>query len=337
MSVLSRAIKEEINIIDYAKNLGFHVKKIGREYTLEEHDSVRINPYKNVFIRNATNKGGSVIDFAMFAKNINQDDAIKELRGLLSHENLREQITLPLPDKKAKEVPLQIPKRNENYFRLYAYLCKTRKIDSSVVNHLVKRKMLFEDADHNNIVWLGYDYNGKAKFGCKRITITEPKKTANGKDPFVRGDLLGSKKHIGMFVDNKSNSLFVAEAPIDAMSIMTLFKLHNMDFTKYNYLAQAGTNGISSLIYHMEHQPGINKIYLCYDNDGAGEIARQNARKELKKLGFQGKVINKIPTLNDWNDDLKSLVEQREKLLSPVPKQKTNRQQKEKTQWEISY
>ena len=62
---IREAIKENIKIVDYARKIGFTPKKVGRYYTLKEHDSVRIDPVKNIFWQNSTGKSGSVIDFSI--------------------------------------------------------------------------------------------------------------------------------------------------------------------------------------------------------------------------------------------------------------------------------
>ncbi|MEG1448969.1 MAG: DUF3991 and TOPRIM domain-containing protein, partial [Oscillospiraceae bacterium] len=427
MSALTQAIKDNIPILSYAQMCGFHIQKIGREYTLEEHDSVRINAEKNLFVRNSTGEKGTVIDFCMFAQKCDAETAIKQLRGMLSKQQIPQQTVINKSFKPKQQLPLDIPKKNSSgYKRMYAYLCKTRCIDSEVVKHLVDRQMLFEDDKHHNCVWLGYDYDGKAKFGCKRVTVDnkfmpkyilkdvlkkqdkhvnnrildrgifidssnshlfiancsiqkevldemlnkslinkivlafddEPQKqtdkeeniemiknlcfagevinidvsympnindiTENFKqvaEPYKRGDILGSKKSIGMFIDNKSPTLFVTEAPIDAMSLMTFFNRDKcFNINDNSYLVQAGTNGIDALIYHIQHQPNINKIYLCYDNDHAGDLARQNARSELQKIGYKGAVLDKIPIGNDFNDDLRKSTEN-------VTKQQQNKKQ----------
>ena len=56
------AIKSYL-IVDYAARIGFTPRRIGRYYTLKEHDSVRITPVKSCFWRNATDIRDSLIDF----------------------------------------------------------------------------------------------------------------------------------------------------------------------------------------------------------------------------------------------------------------------------------
>ncbi|MEG0020646.1 MAG: toprim domain-containing protein, partial [Oscillospiraceae bacterium] len=124
--------------------------------------------------------------------------------------------------------------------------------------------------------------------------------------PFLRGDIEGSSKEVGLFINNNSASLLVCEAPIDAMSLMSLLEHHKVAPEKYSYLAQGGVC-LNSLEYHIKRQPKINTVYLCYDNDAAGHSARAQSRELLKSLGFSGKIIDKPPHNKDWNDDLMAI------------------------------
>ena len=70
MSTYLNAVKS-VPIIDFASRKGFTLFRVGRYYSLAEHDSVRIDNEKNCFWRNSVffGKGsggaGSIIDFAL--------------------------------------------------------------------------------------------------------------------------------------------------------------------------------------------------------------------------------------------------------------------------------
>ncbi|MEG1448387.1 MAG: DUF3991 and TOPRIM domain-containing protein [Oscillospiraceae bacterium] len=306
MSVLSDAIKHEIHIVDYAKTLGFTPFKIGNQFSIKEHDSVRIRPFNNTFYRHSVEKGGSIIDFVMMFESLDQDSAIKKLRGLLPtfssyNKSVPNNQIIDMRDKfKAssmttgikQEKVLELPEQFDGKFaRIYAYLSKSRGINKAIITDLIKRNVLFEDVRHN-VCFVGYDKNGEAKFGSVRSTLTQSN---------FRGDVSGSDKSVGWYIDNKSPLLFVTEAPIDAMSIMTLLKENNRDYKKYNYLALSGT-ATAPLGYHLTDD--IKAVYLATDNDDAGNKARKNIRELLHDKNYQGKIIDKKPISNDWNDEL---------------------------------
>ena len=76
-------ISRRIDIQDFAQELGYHVRRIGRYFTLEEYDSVRIYRQKKRFWRNshpgagsAIGAGGDVIDFAVMFANMDMHEAL---------------------------------------------------------------------------------------------------------------------------------------------------------------------------------------------------------------------------------------------------------------------
>lgn len=307
-SILSNAIKENISILDYARQMGYTPERCGNQYALKEHDSVRINPDRNIYYRHSTERGGSIIDFVMEFEGLSQDEAIRKLRGMLTPANRTVMPSRAEPQKQPEpHKKVQLPKAfNGRFSRVYAYLTKTRCIDSEIVNAMVKRKALYEDERHN-CVFVGYNEKNEAAYGCVRGTNTQTDK------PY-RGDCTGSDKTVGWYIDNKANTLIITEAPIDAMSFMSLLKLHGKDYRAYNYLALGGVaaNALERLFAEGKNRQ-ISRIYLATDNDDAGNAARTKLRKALEACKYNGKVIDKKPLAKDWNDDLKSLKQSRDK------------------------
>ncbi|MBE6905005.1 MAG: DUF3991 domain-containing protein [Ruminococcaceae bacterium] len=293
---LLQAIKQDIRITEFAQSRGFTLLRAGSEVTLKEHDSVRIDPEKNLFVRNADRKtAGSIIDFVMWVDGVNMPQAVSKLRGMLTYGPDYQPRPRAAYRKPKKE--LRLPEAaTGKYSRVYAYLNKTRCIDNEVIAGLMKRRLLYED-DHHNCVFVGLDYNGAPAFATKRSTSTRVS---------YRGDAPGSRKEVGFFVDNKAPALFVTEAPIDAMSIMTLLRENKRDPTNYSYLSLCGVAD-NALLYHMQkpENQGIQTIYLATDNDAAGNLAREQLRKALTGIGFNGKIVDKCPTVGkDWNEQL---------------------------------
>lgn len=333
MSSVTDAIKSEIQIMDYAQKCGYTLTKVGRQYSLREHDSVRIDPERNVFFRHSTGQGGSVIDFAMWIHNVDQAKAISMLRGELTPGSLGKEYPTVHPDPKPKVPtgPLKLPPKVQGkYRRVYAYLVKARGIDREIVTDLVNRRQLYEDERHN-CVFVGFDKDSVPAFACARGTSTFREK------PFRR-DFENSRKEVGWYVDNQAARLFVCEAPIDAMSLMTLLKQNKMDYRQFDYLAVSGMC-YQALPYHLE-RPGrhqLKTIYLATDNDEKGHEMRKGYREQLLQLGFSGKIIDKVPLDKDWNKDLCNLrdVRQNAKQLPNVSIQRNN-PKAPKGEWERS-
>lgn len=308
-SSVCSAIKREISIVDYAEQIGLHVKPFGArgQYNTVEHDSLIITPNggssgEDIFHWKSRDIGGSVIDFAMAANDIDEQQAISLLRKMLSGQPTKKYPVSAAPARQPPPAPVktfEIPqKSNTGYKRLYAYLIQTRGIDKDVVHELVNKKLLVQD-NRGNVCFLGKNYEGKYQYGAQRGTMT---------DKVYRGDVAGSRKEVGFtynVIGGTPRQVFVVEAPIDALSLMSMLKYHGRDYTQYGYISLGGTSP-PALAYHLPHHPQIQKIYLCQDNDEAGNKSRLACREKLKEMGFKGQVTDKPPTpgSKDFNDDL---------------------------------
>ena len=67
----------QADIADYLLRTGEKLKRVGRWYTLEEHDSVRIQG--NKWYRNSQDKGGNAIDFLVEFYGMTAKQAIERL------------------------------------------------------------------------------------------------------------------------------------------------------------------------------------------------------------------------------------------------------------------
>lgn len=306
-SSVCEAIKREISIVGYAKMVGLELKPFGGrgQYNTVQHDSLIITPGggrggEDIFHWKSRDIGGSIIDFGMAYHGISNGEAIKMFRGLLNgNHNLRPAAANAL----GAPVPASVPKSfalptqsNTGYKRMFAYLTQTRGLDKQVVSAMLNAKIIMEDTK-GNVCFLGKDYDGAYKYGAKRGTNS---------DVVFRGDIAGSQKKIGFtynVVGCTPKSLFVVEAPIDAMSIMSLLKHYGKDYNQYGYLSLGGCSDVA-LEYHVKHQPQLKNIYLSQDNDAAGDESRKLCKEKLAELGFSGQAIDKPPppAFKDYGD-----------------------------------
>ncbi len=105
-------IKKEIKIEDIARELGFTIVRKGEYLSTKEHDSLRINPEKNIFIRNSSGEKGTVIDFIECFTNQSKREIIEDLVRRLEHispaETLIKREDMALEEKdKMLELPPQ--------------------------------------------------------------------------------------------------------------------------------------------------------------------------------------------------------------------------------------
>lgn len=311
---IAEVAKRDIPILDYARYRGFTPERVGQDYyTLAEHDSIRICESQNLFFRWSTGQGGSIIDFEMMLDHVDEHDALSKLRDYLQDRKpyVLNDISRP---RAAPRPPAQVQEKKElvlpeaakgRFNRVYAYLNKTRGIDPEIIGHMIKRNQLYEDYRHN-CVFVGYDKDNKTAYANIRGTLTEKG---------YKGDAQGSNKEVGLYINNSSTSLFVTEAPIDSLSIMTMLKLNGRDYKKYDYLALGGISS-KSLLYHLQGSD-IKCIFLALDHDEAGQQGRENIRAALQKAGYKGKVIDKLPVAKDFNEDLQHILQAGQPVRNP--------------------
>ena len=312
---LAQLVKEEVPILEYAQYRGLTPKKVGPcEYTLKEHDSIRINTVDNTCYRHATGEGGSIIDFVMILEHIDGNwcgdrralgilrDYLHGRKPYLTPTTSGAKEKAPPPEKKPFVLPPAVAGR---YNRVFAYLCKTRGIDKDIVTEFIHQNILYEDTFHN-CVFVGYDKDNNPAYATRRGTLT---------DKSFKGEVANSQK-IGIYIDNGSPKLWIDEAIIDCMSVMTLLQLNGLDYKAYNYLS-LGCLSDRALQYWLPYIHaetliwGLDNDYnAVYKDTGLpapnhGQIKAALYQKKYAALGYHS--IVKIPTAKDFNDDLKRI------------------------------
>lgn len=286
----------QIPILDYASASGYTVTKVGKSYSLKEHDSVRIDAAKNKFIRNSNGKAGNIISFVMEFENKDYVSALKQLSEITNGSSFnytpQKYISSHKPEKKEEKPILKLPKKVDTTKNVMAYLSKSRGIDMSIIQEFISNGNLYQD-ENNNCVFVSKDTNNKPNFINKRGTNTFKR--------FI-SDVAGSDYNHCFYINNNAPAMIVTESVIDSMSIMST-TLHNKKSPKsFNYLALSGASKITAVETHIKENSNINTVIICFDNDEAG---RKNAVKihELLKP-YDLNIIDKFPQEKDWNDEL---------------------------------
>lgn len=297
-------IKDNVSIIEYAGYLGFTVKKIGKYYTLKEHDSVRINPYTNKFYRNSTSSSdssGSVFNFAMHFQDLTFNEALKELCAYVGESVFETEMNVPHkptrpPMPQNKKAYFVLPEHGNTRKHIYAYLNKTRFISKEIIDYFCEKKLLYED-DKYNCVFVGYDMadSNTPIFACKKGTNTQKS---------FRGDVEGSNYDYCFYIHHENaDTLYVNEAVIDTMSVMSLLPKER----RYNvsYLALAGTQKWQAIFNFLLANPEIEYVYLGMDNDRGGREVLDVIKTYAKEHEFTQVFQDFLPERKDWNEELK--------------------------------
>ncbi len=297
-------LKAETSILDFGERVyGFTPERKRRNYWgFKEYDSLMVNVARNCFYRNnqfkagckakeSGNSAGSIIDFIMHFDKCDLEDAIKTLAEF-NHCNTEVLANSRYNSKNYVEEKKEfvIPQKYYRCDNARKYLCEERKISKTVVNSLIRRKMLYEEKGYyRNAIFCSYDESGKMVFAQRCSTRMD---IDNKKRKF---DVSGSSYDECYFINNGASSLIVTEATIDTASFMTLLERIGKKFNNFNHLATTGTNKIVSVLNILSKYPHITKLYVATDNDEAGDEAYQFLIDNL--TDWCGTIIRITPTL----------------------------------------
>lgn len=259
----------------------------GREKRLARDHSVTVRG--NEWYDHAEERGGHAVSFVQKFYGLSYPVAVSLLLGGDTGN------AFPAASEKEPEEPkpFELPPANSDMRRVYAYLVKRRGIDRDIVTAFARAKLLYEDAEYHNAVFVGTDADGVARHAHKRSTNSEGKAfrlNVEGSNP------KHSFHHIGT-----DGRLYVFEAPIDLLSYITL---NPENWQEHSYVACCGTSSHPVLELVAQH-PEIKAVYLCLDNDEAGHTACKRMEALLEMVGVQ--TMQLIPFGKDWNDDLLSV------------------------------
>ena len=271
-----------VDLESFLQGRGEKLITSGKDKRLASDNSITIRGSR--WYDHSTQQGGNAISFVRTFYSQSYPEAMRTLLGDdLSYEP-------PAPKAPVPSKPFALPPANSEMRRVYAYLIKQRHIERGVISHFADKGLLYEDEQYHNAVFVGTDENGTARHAHKRSTNSYKeafRQNVEGSDPQY------SFHHIGT-----DGSLYVFEAPIDMLSYITMYY---EDWQEASYVACCGTS-IQPVLKMLERMPQADTIFLCLDNDAAGQAASERMAQELTARGLHTDRIT--PQLKDWNDDL---------------------------------
>lgn len=279
---------EQANQVDLEQLLcrnGEELLHSGRDKRLASDHSITIRG--NRWYDHAAGEGGFSLSFVRRHYNLSFGDAMRLLTG----EN--GQAPLPYIQKKPEEPAKEfvLPTANQSMRRMYGYLVGYRQIDPDVLSAFVKRKLVYEDAPYHNAVFVGLDEDGVPRHAHKRSTVSMGKQ--------FRLNVEGSNPAYSFHWNGINRSLYVFEAPVDLLSYISL---NPEGWQQNSYIALCGV-GSQAMLKQLELRPELQEVFLCLDNDQAGQTASERLAIQLEQLGKT--VYRLVPQMKDWNEDLK--------------------------------
>jgi len=294
MKMIDNMIIERVRNVDVIAFLekynGFTFKPMGGGYRCKEHESLAVKADRLSWYWHSQGVGGhGALDYLVKVEKMAFRDAVGVITGATPP-------TVPTRrERQAAEPPktLILPEAVGVPLRLYDYLCIKRGIDGEVVNTLMQKEKLYEDR-RGNVVFVGHDGQGAARFASLRGTQSD-----------FRGDCSGSDKRYGFnAVFAPCERVYLFESPIDLMSHASLVNADTGDtgaWKQHSRLSLAGTSD-AALPFFLNQHKEVRELVLCLDNDAPGrEAAALIARKYAAK-GYT--VLIDFPQGKDFNADL---------------------------------
>lgn len=265
----------QVNLEQFLRSQGEQLIKSGNEYRWKRHDSLTVR--ENKWFRHSQSKGGYPIDFVMEFFEKTFPEAVQMLIG----EDAAEMTVEPV-----QRSEFRLPPRCKSNTRIVKYLTEERKLPLDLVEAFIADGLIYEDAKHHNVVFVGKDGKGVPRYAHCRGTAEK-----------FRMDVTGSDKSYGFCYRGKGKELFVFESPIDLLSHIALYPA---GWRNQSYLSLGGVSP-KALEYFLSERTDIESIFIATDNDEAGNRAAERLAELISK---EKSVYRFLPQAKDWNEDL---------------------------------
>ncbi len=263
-----------VDLVAFMQAQGENLVKSGNEYRWKSHNSLTVKG--NKWFRHSRSEGGYPIDFVMEFYGKTFPEAVKML---ICEEGEGGPSASPAPSQIFK-----LPMRSETNTKVIQYLTKERGLDQELIETFINLGDIYEEKKHGNVIFIGRDVHGHPRYAH-----------AKGTQESFRMDITGSEKQYGFCHRGEDEQLFIFEAAIDLLSFICLFP---KDWIKRNYLALGGVSD-AAIKQFLSERKQIKKIFLCLDNDDAGNKA---CERILETLPEEISVIRLLPAFKDWNE-----------------------------------
>ena len=269
----------------------------GNTYCTREHDSLKISNGKWYWFSRGIG-GRSALDYLIKVKGIPFSEAVEVIVG---------RGPIPPPGASAAiksnvSKSLCLPEASRDAARAVNYLTG-RGIDRELIEFCLSTGRLYESQKYHNVVFLGLDKYGNARYANLR-----------GIGSGFKGEASGSDKRFSFSIPatGDSETLHLFESAIDLLSFATMCKLFGRDWRSDHLLSLAGvyrprkelqeSSMPMALTQYLKDHPSIKRIVLRLDNDYAGRMA---AKALTAMLSDQYDVACKPPPQGkDYNDFL---------------------------------
>ncbi len=277
-----------VDLVDFLQRQGERLLPSGRDKRLASDHSITIRG--NQWFDHSSEEGSHAIDLVQRLYNLSFPEAVTLLLGGKQRIEYRHNDGSKEPE---PQKPFELPPANSDMRRVFAYLIKQRFIGRDVMNCFAKAKLLYEDKEYHNAVFVGCDADGIPRHAHKRGTYT------GGKS--YKGNVEDCDPRFSFHYSGTGDSMYVFEAPIDMLSFITL---HPKNWQQHSYVSLCGV-AEHALLQQLQENPCIQEVCLCLDHDESGIKATERLREILKEHGYSNVTILRSQ-YKDWNEDIKA-------------------------------
>lgn len=289
-----------VDLVDFLQRQGEQLTRSGPEWRWKRYDSVTVRGSQ--WFRHSRKEGGHAIDFVQQFYDLSFPEAVQFLLGGETGVEWNQTAKSAPPPRKA----FALPQANPDMRRVFAYLIKQRFISHEVLSHFAHEKLIYEDKEYHNAVFVGLDEDGVPRHAHKRGTYTKG-------EPY-KGNVEGSDPKYSFHWIGESDILYVFEAPVDMLSFITL---HPNDWKCHSYVTLDGVSE-HAMLRQLELNPHLKTPVLCLDHDEAGIEATGRLKDILCEREYLDPANMEIEVLQsdfkDWNEDLKA-----KHSITPIP------------------
>lgn len=287
----------ELDLLTYLQNYDPSnlVKFNGDTYCTKEHDSLKISNGKwNWFSRGIG--GRSALDYLIKVEGVEFTEAVEHITNCIGDRT----IIHNSKNTKLNEKVLVLPKANQNNNSAIKYL-ESRGIDKDIINYCIENGRIYESYPNHNVVMLGLDKYGTARYANLRGIGTD-----------FKGEASGSDKRFSFGINaEKSNTVHIFESAIDLLSYATMLKINGQKWDEHHLLSLAGvykpgkelkdSSFPLALKQFLSEHPEVKKIHLRLDNDYVGKIATEALKHFLsEKYEVKEYPPKRGKDYNDW-------------------------------------
>ena len=278
------------NLAEYFQTHGFDCELRKNELHVKGFGGFYINTETNewyCFSKSANNGGRNAVNCLMEMLGMDLKTAVTELSGLPYSRSISYTPTAKqTPDKRE----LKMPDRADNMKKVFAYLCRTRKIDSKIVEGLVRDGLLYQDK-FGNAVFVHKNDDGE-------IVGAEIQGTNTYKR--FKGVAEGTSDSLFSVKVGQPNKAYIFESAIDLLSFKQLANQQKIQNSVLVSMAGLKPNSLKPL-----SEKGI-RLFSCVDNDDKGiKFTAANGLTPCNRVLAENRV-------KDFNELLRMIVRNRE-------------------------